>query len=324
MEMKNDRKVSIIIPVYNVERYVRKCIESILKQTYENIEIIIVNDGSSDKTEEICRLFEKKDSRIFLHNLENGGVSKARNYGIQNSTGEYIVFVDGDDFVDSKYIEMLVNSFGSKDVGLGIVDYYIFENNKIYTISPNDSSVTYLTNKQALDMITKHNFFEGYLWNKIFVREIVLKYKLKFDERVKIWEDLLFCAQYLMNDFKVCYNRKALYYYVKRTDSAISNKKVWNEMTHWIALEQLYDIAVKSDGVFLEDISSLYNNNMIGMLAKGEDINLQEIKKKIQLSKQIGGKLTTKHKVKYFLLKYCPQMFLLIRKVRARMRKGNT
>jgi glycosyltransferase involved in cell wall biosynthesis len=103
-----EAKVSIIIPIYNMENYLEECIESIIEQSYKNIEIILINDGSTDKSEIICRKYQIKDTRIKLISSKNKGVSNARNLGIEASTGEYISFIDPDDTVDKKYIEKLL------------------------------------------------------------------------------------------------------------------------------------------------------------------------------------------------------------------------
>ena len=104
--MNNDL-ISIIVPVYNVEKYIVRCLESILSQTYKNIEVIIVNDGSVDKSGEICERYAKKDNRIKLINKSNGGLSDARNKGIDQANGIYITFVDSDDYISQNYVEIL-------------------------------------------------------------------------------------------------------------------------------------------------------------------------------------------------------------------------
>ena len=102
--------VSVIIPIYKVEEYIYDCIESVIKQSYRNLEIILVNDGSPDKCGEICNDYSKKDNRIKVIHKENGGLSSARNVGLYNSSGKYIVFIDSDDFVKEDYIELLLKS----------------------------------------------------------------------------------------------------------------------------------------------------------------------------------------------------------------------
>ena len=102
--------VSIIIPVYNTEKYLSKCLESVINQTYKNLEIILINDGSTDKSKEICESFAKKDKRIQILNKENSGVSSARNHGMRLAKGQYIAFIDGDDYAEENYIEELLKN----------------------------------------------------------------------------------------------------------------------------------------------------------------------------------------------------------------------
>ena len=106
--MKNEL-ISIVVPIYNVEKYLEKCVESILRQTYKNIEIILVDDGSPDLCGEICENYKKIDKRITVIHKKNGGLSDARNYGIKHSNGKYITFIDSDDYVERDYIEYLYN-----------------------------------------------------------------------------------------------------------------------------------------------------------------------------------------------------------------------
>lgn len=107
--MRNNELISIVIPVYNVENFLERCITSVLNQTFENIEIILVNDGSTDNSLRICQQYEKIDSRIFIINQENQGLSAARNSGINQARGKYICFIDSDDWIHEKYLEILYN-----------------------------------------------------------------------------------------------------------------------------------------------------------------------------------------------------------------------
>ena len=105
-----EKLISVVLPVYNVERYIIKCMNSVLSQTYKNIEIILVDDGSQDRCPEICERYAKKDKRVKVIHKENGGLSDARNAGIKVANGEYITFIDSDDYVDNDYVEFLYNT----------------------------------------------------------------------------------------------------------------------------------------------------------------------------------------------------------------------
>ena len=122
-EFEMDKLISIIVPVYNVEKYVAECIESIIKQTYQNLEILLIDDGSTDNSGKICDKYAEKDKRIKIIHKENGGVSSARNLGLDLAQGEYIAFIDSDDFVSNKYIESLYSAIEHKDAEIVLSKY---------------------------------------------------------------------------------------------------------------------------------------------------------------------------------------------------------
>ena len=117
--------ITVVVPVYNVEKYIKKCIDSIINQTYKNIEIILVNDGSTDNSGKICNDYAKKDCRIKVIHKENGGLSDARNFGIENTTGKYITFVDSDDYIEIDYVEYLYNLVVKNKVDISICSMFI-------------------------------------------------------------------------------------------------------------------------------------------------------------------------------------------------------
>ena len=214
--MKN--KVSIIIPVYNTEKYIKQCIDSIINQTYKNIEIIIVNDGSTDKTEKILR--EYNNSNIIYIEQSNKGVSSARNNGLKLATGKYVVFIDSDDFCEINMIEDMVKDIENNNVELAICGF-----NEIYKNVTKKSLYGLLNdiyNREKIEEeILKNNSIRGFLWNKIFLKEIIDKYNISFDEDISMCEDLLFCVKYLQETKHVYVNNKNLYNYRQRKTSAI-------------------------------------------------------------------------------------------------------
>ena len=119
--------ISVIVPIYNVENYLRQCLDSILEQTFHNLEILLVNDGSTDDSGQICQEYLKKDSRIRYFEKENGGLSDARNYGIERAQGEYLTFIDSDDWVTSTYIEELYIKLQHYNADISITNYFYFQ-----------------------------------------------------------------------------------------------------------------------------------------------------------------------------------------------------
>lgn len=130
--MKNLKPlVSIIIPVYNMEEYLDNCIKSIIRQTYSNFEILLIDDGSTDQSKSLCISWEKRDNRIRFFNHDNHGVSYTRNRGLKESRGEYIIFIDADDIVFEKYIEMMLKPYEEYNIDLSILSYFCFYENDI-------------------------------------------------------------------------------------------------------------------------------------------------------------------------------------------------
>lgn len=215
-------KVSIIVPVYNVEKYISRCLNSIVNQTYKNIEIILVNDGSNDNSEVIINKYKDLDHRIKYFYQCNSGPSKARNFGIKKSTGDYITFVDADDYISSDYIENLVIEaiYNKYDiVACGYTDI-----SKYGEIKLND----FWNGKKKKSKI---EFFKdifkgvgGTLWGKIFKRDIIINNDIRMPTDIYMCEDLLFNLEYVLNSNTYGVINKNLYYYNRLNDNRISSQ----------------------------------------------------------------------------------------------------
>ena len=145
--------ISIIIPVYNVEKYLDKCINSVLMQTYKNIEILLINDGSTDSSGQICESYAKKDSRIKVIHKENGGLSDARNVGIEHSTGSYIMFVDSDDYIDCNMASVLYNLLNSTNSDMAICNCTKVDEEYNMLTTPSSVTDEIILGKKALDKL---------------------------------------------------------------------------------------------------------------------------------------------------------------------------
>lgn len=195
-------KISIIVPIYNSSKYLDRCISSILLQSYVNFELILINDGSTDHSLIICKKFQKCESRIILIDQVNSGVSTARNIGIKNSTGKYILFVDSDDSLNDNYIESLLNEIEKLEVDFVLQGFIrVDENgNKLETVRFANSKISVFDYEKF--------FFQSdivfYLtpFSKIFKRSIIIENRLEFNKRLTYGEDNIFCLQYL----KACKN----------------------------------------------------------------------------------------------------------------------
>lgn len=196
-------KVSIIVPVYNVEKYLSNCIDSILKQTYKNIEVIIINDGSIDSSGNICDEYAKKDRRIKVIQQKNSGVSATRNIGIDIATGEYMQFVDSDDYLEYNMVERLIDAMSDK-VNLVICGYKVMDRNKGNVVVNNYiCPIERIYQKSEFIMDFGELFNKGYInspCNKLYVTDMIKKINLHFNEGLNMGEDLLFNFEYM----KVC------------------------------------------------------------------------------------------------------------------------
>lgn len=220
--MKKDL-VSIIVPIYKVEEYLDKCVESLINQTYQNIEIILVDDGSPDNCPMLCDEWAKKDSRINVIHKENGGLSDARNYGIDAAKGDYIVFVDSDDYTEENMIENLFNSLKKEEADIAICNFYIEdENTNEQTIANNlDSKIFSCTGEEKYKYLFDWEYSTQTVvaWNKLY--KINLFEKIRYPKG-KLHEDEYIICELLKNANKVVYNLQPFYHYIKRDNSITS------------------------------------------------------------------------------------------------------
>ena len=198
--------ISVIVPIYNVEKYLNRCIESIVNQTYKNLEIILVDDGSPDNCPQICDEWKEKDNRIKVIHKENGGVSSARNEGIKNANGEYISFIDADDTIDiNTYLNIknVINQCRSDIIDFGW--QYVSKNNEITKNINKLEKNTILSKKYITEVILppllniedKKYFVFDFVWNKIFKSEIIHTHNILFNDKRKTWEDRIFLVEFL-------------------------------------------------------------------------------------------------------------------------------
>lgn len=215
--------ISIIVPIYNGEKYLSRCLDSILGQTYKDFELILVNDGSVDGSLNICKRYAEKDGRVSIIDKKNEGVSMARNDAMQKAMGQYIAFVDCDDWLDADCLQMLVNGMG-KDYDLSIVGYReVGVDGTVYKDSTSVGINRAMSVKEAMiHLFTTFDFFSlCYPWGKLFKRDIIQKYGLRFNKNIAIGEDRLFIFEYLQHAGKVFCNTKAECNYVQNPQGAM-------------------------------------------------------------------------------------------------------
>ena len=254
--------ISVIVPVYNVEKYLGECIESILSQTYENFELILVDDGSPDNSGKICDEYAEKDNRIRVIHKENGGVSSARNTGLDNAKGEYITFVDSDDIIDKQYLELMYKRIVEVDSDMCFCHFDRFDANeyeKHQEKIPKYLAVDF-NDKEFIDFASaffdlKNNVF-GSIWRTIYKSSSIEK--IRFNSKIRISEDLVFAMNAICNSKSICSIPNVLYHYRSNSNSAGKTYKK-NFLTSQIELKkELELIFVRFDKKKCNKISQTY------------------------------------------------------------------
>lgn len=216
--MKNDL-ISIIIPVYKVEKYLEKCIESVLKQTYTNLQIILVDDGSPDNCGKICYEYAKKDSRIEVIHKANGGLSDARNVGISKAKGRYIGFVDSDDYIKEDMYEILLNLIKKYDADVSICNLYdVIDGNEC--IRNKENGIREYSRIDILKEILLDKNIQSYAWNKLYKKELFDEIKYPIGKK---YEDIGTTFYLFEKCNKIVVTSEPEYYYLKRADSLVNN-----------------------------------------------------------------------------------------------------
>lgn len=214
------KKVSIIVPIYKVEKYLERCINSILCQSYKNLEIILVDDGSPDLCGAICEKYALKDSRIKVIHKENGGLSDARNVGMRHSTGEFLAFVDSDDWIACDMIEKAVSLSVSNDADIVSFGFYKTDGKSKSTVYTS-GQVSILNHDKSMVRLCENKLTQSHAWDKLFRREVICNVEFPAG---KLYEDVFMMHQVFDNANKVVFYEAPLYYYFQRDDSIVSQR----------------------------------------------------------------------------------------------------
>ena len=283
--------VSIIIPVYNVRKYLEECLDSVINQTYKNIEIICVNDGSTDNSLELLYEYSKKDSRIKIIDKKNGGVSSARNLGIKNAIGEYIYFVDSDDWIELNLIEEFVNVIKTEEVDIVRCNHYKNQNENNISFDKTISNKK-VEDKEINECIEKivEGKIPAYVPCLIAKKEIVLKTNL-FDEKIVLMEDTLFYIDLFSKCKSIYFLDKPLYHYRTNLESCTQYKENYVRNINNIILvnRKMKELLVKNN-INIENINnkmdtvhSIIITNLIAALLQIHDKNFLEKKSFIKI-----------------------------------------
>ena len=267
-----DKKISIVVPVYNGEKYISKCLDSLINQSYKNIEIIIINDGSNDNTEKICNKYKEIDSRIKVISIENGGVSKARNIGIENATGQFLMFCDSDDYVAKDWCKLLLENY--KENNLILCDYYNVIDNEVKEFDYERPKVD--------SVISKANFFKLKLyginvpWNKIYSLEIIKNNNIRFDESISLGEDLRFNIKYLdAISGNINFIKERLYFYTLSRENCLTNRIYKDYDIQCLAQFNFIKGYISKFGAEDKEIWNIFFNDIFWQFVNALNMNLK-------------------------------------------------
>ncbi|MEF9941988.1 MAG: glycosyltransferase [Lachnospiraceae bacterium] len=242
-------KISVIVPVYNVESYIHRCVDSIREQTFSDFEIILVNDGTTDTSDAICDWYAKEDQRIHVVHKENGGLSDARNTGLALATGDYIAFVDSDDYIDRNMLNYLYCNITDSQADVatcGICDVYEDREDR-----QEELPVFVCNSEKAYECLMQGHTIRGEVCNKLLRRTSIEGLQFPVG---KIYEDIFFTADLMRRIHTVCVGTKAMYYYVHR-EGSITRKSYHSQMkniiegyTHNYKVVRRYFPALEKEG----------------------------------------------------------------------------
>lgn len=244
METKN---ISVIVPVYNIAKYLPKCIESIINQTYKTIEILLINDGSTDESGKICDEYAQKDNRIKVIHQNNQGISATRNNGIKASTCDYIIFIDSDDYIEEDYIETLYNGIKETNSDVASVTYKVrkLDETIIYDGSKDnnykENELIILEGTDIIKELLSQKIIKNFVWNKIYKKDVLCDFQVGIN-----YEDMAFTLEVFSKLKKVAYINKSCYNYVKRDDSITATISEKNLVDFGNAIEERYNVVKKN------------------------------------------------------------------------------
>lgn len=252
--------ISVIVPIYQIDRYIGICIESIINQTYKNIEIILIDDGSSDRSPEICNLYARKDKRIKVVHKPNGGLVSARKAGLKIATGDYIGYVDGDDWIEQRFYENMVKTiltYNSDIVIAGMSRDLFSVSSKLSSKIPSGNYEGEQLKKLKKNMLIFQRFacigITTYVWNKLFKREKLLQYQMNVDNSISIGEDAAVTYPYLMACDKISIIDNYDYHYRQREDSMLKKTVAYSKEV--IGLKKLHEHLLASASIYYDEMN---------------------------------------------------------------------
>lgn len=279
--MNNQISVSIIIPVYNIEKYIEVCLKHLICRTSLTYEVLIVEDGSSDNSNEIIKKIIKNQRNFYLIEKNNGGLSSARNSGLKMAKGDYIFFLDGDDFIDISQVEKIYEfaAMNELDIAVGNGKYYFEGNskkNKYFYAGEKLRKIKDVTSgKYMFSYMIKHNSYKVEVWDKLYRKEFLENNNLLFKEGI-FQEDELFTPKAFLKAARVSYFGNIDYNYRQREDSITKTGTVINCLSYIEVIEDLYKLYDEKDEMFTEALRKRLNQLYFRTLQSSFDLNEEE------------------------------------------------
>lgn len=304
--------ISIIINVYNGEKYIKKCLDSVLNQTYKNIEVVIVNDQSTDKTLDIIKSYKDKRIKI-INNKKNIGLSLSRNIGIDNSNGKYLYFVDIDDFIELdtiEYLYKLIKKYKTKISTCGVLDIYDYN----YKYKNDTESIVLLSREDMLKKVLLTIDRSGTTWNKLYDRDLFKN--IRFEDRIV--NDVVTTYKLVLECEKIVFSNQIKYFYLRHKDSILGRKNSKHSIDLYDAaierynyIDKLYPDMIENKICLLLLIESLYvmNNKEVT-----NHLNLK-LFKELYTSKIFKTNIRFNDKVKLLLFRISPKLYNFIIKI---------
>lgn len=327
--MLNNIKISLIVPCYNIRKYLPRCIESILAQTYKNLEIILISDGSTDGTDEVIREYAKKDSRIIPIFKQNSGVSDTRNRGLDIATGDYIGFVDGDDYIEPEMYETLLKNAIENNADISHCGYQmVFPSRVDYYYNTGKKVIQ--DNKKGIRDIIVGDYVEPSPCIKIYRKNIVNNLRMPIN--IKINEDVLFNFYAFVNSKKSVYEDLPFYHYILRKGSAATSKINQNKLFDPVRVrKEIFEYSLKNLDNEIQSVAySSYLNSIINLYRVVSNSKLKEYKEdsfilKGQIKEIKGNFMLSKRvKTERFLFFHCTGLLMFTYKIYDKFLSKNT
>ena len=325
-----EKKVTIVVPIYNVEKYLDKCLYSIINQSYRNLEIICINDGSKDNSEKIVLEYKKNDKRIVYIKKKNGGLSSARNTGIEKATGDYICFVDSDDWVNHEYVKKLVNNLEENNSDISICNIkHIYEDGKEKKVSFGITENKVMDECETLKELFIGDLLQNHTVNKLYKTELFRKNNILYPVG-RIYEDVFTTYKLFLSAKRISLLNDYLYYYLQEREGSILTKPFNEKKLDLLdAIEEINNNKKISKYKLNKYIQIFYIRQLIGLFYHIFPVYNKETKKYFSnIFKKIkqhnshkyskgfvfNNKLKPFDKIKFIILDRHPRLYIFIMK----------